>query len=330
MKKRLITVLSTVAITVIMGIAAVACDTGKTPPEPDKHTHAFTDGICSCGKYEAPFINTLPVPEKLIKECDQNGTIEKFTYNTKDYRNNGTELNVEKKVEVYLPYGYDSSKKYNVLYLMHGAQEDEGFWFTKWGHTTLPVLDNMIKEKKCEPLILVSADYGDNGPQYFPLEFRNELVPLIETKYSTYLGSDTSTENMRATRDHRGFTGFSMGSVTSIEVLKQATDIVSYFGSLSVVLRTENPSEGEIPCQDIKDALEGEFKDYEIKYWLHMDGTADYAMPGHEILKDSLLKDMSDRFQDGKNFCWLVVKGGSHAYNCWIQGLYDSLLVFFK
>ena len=29
-------------------------------------------------------------------------------------------------------------------------------------------------------------------------------------------------------------------------------------------------------------------------------------------------------------YCWICFKGGSHAYNCWLPHLYNSMLVFFK
>ena len=41
-------------------------------------------------------------------------------------------------------------------------------------------------------------------------------------------------------------------------------------------------------------------------------------------------ESMTDKFQEGKNFAYIEIPGGSHAYNCWIIGLYNSMLVFYK
>ncbi len=38
---------------------------------------------------------------------------------------------------------------------------------------------------------------------------------------------------------------------------------------------------------------------------------------------------MSDRFEDGENLVWVNFKGSTHACNCWLPDLYNSLLVFF-
>ena len=40
--------------------------------------------------------------------------------------------------------------------------------------------------------------------------------------------------------------------------------------------------------------------------------------------------NMTDKFVDGKNYAYIEIPGGSHSYPCWIMGLYDCLLVFYK
>ena len=52
-------------------------------------------------------------------EPKQAGTVEEVVYNTKAYATD--EREVKKTAYVYLPYGYDSEKEYNILYLMHGT-----------------------------------------------------------------------------------------------------------------------------------------------------------------------------------------------------------------
>ena len=38
---------------------------------------------------------------------------------------------------------------------------------------------------------------------------------------------------------------------------------------------------------------------------------------------------MSDKFVDTENYAWIDIKGGSHAFNCWWVGLYNTLQLFF-
>ena len=90
----------------------------------------------------------------LKQPCDEQGTVVELEYDTPAYAVNdllGLDETLHKKVEVYLPYGYDETKQYNILYLLHGTEGEtdgpmEEFWLKQWGDTTLPVLDNMIKQ----------------------------------------------------------------------------------------------------------------------------------------------------------------------------------------
>jgi enterochelin esterase-like enzyme len=69
---------------------------------------------------------------------------------------------------VYTPPGYekDRSKRYPVLYLQHGAGEDETGWGAQ-GHTGL-IMDNLIAAGKANPFIIVMANSNvpgaANGP----------------------------------------------------------------------------------------------------------------------------------------------------------------------
>jgi enterochelin esterase-like enzyme len=71
-----------------------------------------------------------------------------------------------RRAMVYTPPGYDLDTKtrYPVLYLQHGAGEDETGW-TKQGHENF-ILDNLIAEKAAKPMIVVN----DRGYAYRPGE----------------------------------------------------------------------------------------------------------------------------------------------------------------
>ena len=65
---------------------------------------------------------------------------------------------------VYTPPDYDKnpSKRYPVLYLQHGAGEDETGWSSQ-GKAGL-IMDNLIAEGKAKPFIIVMANGGGIGP----------------------------------------------------------------------------------------------------------------------------------------------------------------------
>ena len=305
--------------------------------EETKHEHVFTDGICECGKYEASFVTRIPLKEKYTKEIDEKGTLETITYTTPLYAFDETQ-EVEKVMQVYLPYGYDESQSYNVVYLMHGGGESEYYWLndepvyedTKaMGKTTKAVVDNMLKDGKTEPTIYVATtclskngEESVNDNDAYAKEFRNIIVPLVESKYSTYTKGDVSEENLKATRNHRAFCGFSMGAGCTVNgILKHNLDIVGYFGPYSGA--TSDP-DGVIEA--IKDVI----TEYPVLYMYNGNGSADFALEGHQEFYNALLEKLPEHFQNGKNTCWIEFKGGSHAYNCWIVDLYNSMLVWFK
>src|SRR5438045_7167375 len=66
---------------------------------------------------------------------------------------------------IYTPPGYDASTgRYPVLYLQHGAGEDETGWYAQ-GRVNF-ILDNLIAEGKAKPMILVMENRG--GHALFP------------------------------------------------------------------------------------------------------------------------------------------------------------------
>lgn len=54
-----------------------------------------------------------------LSACSCEGKIELLWYDSKDYTKSGQPA-TRKPAYVYLPYGYDASQKYDVIYLLHG------------------------------------------------------------------------------------------------------------------------------------------------------------------------------------------------------------------
>ncbi len=286
--------------------------------------------------YRWDFVKRNGGVDALKTACEQKGTIEELAYETPLYVSDPSTI-VTKHLWVYLPYGYDQSKQYNVMYLMHGGGESEIYWLAdeRWGETTRNVLDNMIQSGVCDPFIVVTPTFyppeGDfENPQgaedltyVFADELRNDIVPFIEAKYSTYAGGDVSEANLAATREHRAFAGLSMGSMTSIHsALMQDLDLFAWVGSFSGA-KTE--------VKDFQDALNADgVKDLPIKFWYNGNGKADIAHDEHDEFCHGVLEAMPERFTDGENFAWVDLRDGSHSYQSWIADLYNCMLVFFK
>ena len=62
---------------------------------------------------------TDAVPSEYFRPASEQGTVEVLWYDSKDYTAS-SKPTTRKPAYVYLPYGYDASKKYDVIYLLHG------------------------------------------------------------------------------------------------------------------------------------------------------------------------------------------------------------------
>ena len=271
------------------------------------------------------YLTTLPIPSEFKQTNENKGFVETFEYETKiyDINGNGTTV-VKKKAQVYLPYDYDERYQYDVLYLMHGGGEDEKYWLTKEKDTT-KVLDNIFAEGIANPCIIVCPTFytgtssgggmNSEATDIFQYEFRNDLVPAIEADYATYCDGDTSIDNLIATREHRGFAGLSMGSMTSIRAaLLGNLDICAYISSMSGGYDASDDT-GELGFAKVEEAITETFKDYPLLYWLNQNGTDDNALGPHEKLKDLVLDRLSDYFIEDENYKWILFPGGQHNFD---------------
>ena len=182
--------------------------------------------------------------------ASQKGTVETVEYELDFYSpdGNGTGQTVSKRAKVYLPYGYydkeNSQKRYDILYLSHGATYDENHFFGSDISKYKSFFDHMIEDGLIKPMIVVTpclytkVDEIDNAPDSdlttsFQYELKNVLVPLIESKYRTYAENATA-EGLEASRSHRAFGGYSMGSATTLRAFRYNLDYFSKFIPMSV------------------------------------------------------------------------------------------------
>jgi len=148
---------------------------------------------------------------------------------------------------VYMPPNYDTqtSLRYPVLHLQHGAGEDETGW-TKQGHANF-ILDNLIAAGSCKPMILVMAygyarRAGQPAPDLTGKPFGSpEMMRAMEEMAAAF--EDDLTQvlipyidlNFRTTpdRDHRAMAGLSMGGAQTFQVTFDHLDLFSYIGGFS-------------------------------------------------------------------------------------------------
>ena len=274
---------------------------------------------------------SLSLPTKYILsysgEC---GTVETITYIAKDYLGDGPD--VEKKAYVYLPAGYDESKKYNVLYLCHGigGTEDEWGLNNPAGSKVKRIMDNLIGEGAIEPFIIVTPNgkalalSGTTGNDYFykfGYELRNDLIPYIESHYSTYAEYDENGYDLSATREHRAMAGLSMGGMQTINIgICECLDIFSWFGAFSAAPTSYAASK---VASSVKDS------EYSVDFFYNICGTNDNIAYASAKAAAKTLPTISDDFTAEENFLWQERSGG-HDFNIWYLGLYNFAQIAFK
>ena len=93
----------------------------------------------------------FPVPPQgfdLAREGIEKGKVERVEYDAP-----AVAAGFKRWMEVFTPPGYSKKKKYPVLYLIHGAGQDERAWVQS-GRANV-ILDNLIADKKIKPMIVV-------------------------------------------------------------------------------------------------------------------------------------------------------------------------------
>ena len=231
---------------------------------------------------------------------------------------------------VYLPPDYDESKKYNIFYLMHGGGEDERTLFHQDDTMMQNIFDHMIENGELEPLIVVTPTWNQTGADQFYSELRDRLIPYVEGKYSTYAES-TSKEDIQASRYHRAYGGFSMGSVSTWGVFLNDLDIIAYYMPLSGEYKVNNLS-SQAQAQMITGAIDKAGLQKNEYFIMGATGSNDMAQPQmtplmNELRKDNHFIETSDLSQG--NFFYMVVDGKEHWWGHVRHYIYDILPYFF-
>jgi enterochelin esterase-like enzyme len=140
-----------------------------------------------------------------------------------------------RKANVYVPAEYDKnpSKRYPVLYLLHGANNDETTWMRQ-GRANL-ILDNLIAAGKSRPFIVVMPHGygvsdpmnpgGGNNTELFTKDLLGDLIPMIDAKFRTL-----------SERDHRALIGLSMGGGQALNIGLNHLDLFSHVGGFSAAI----------------------------------------------------------------------------------------------
>jgi enterochelin esterase family protein len=237
---------------------------------------------------------------------------------------------------VYTPPGYDrdSAKRYPVLYLQHGAGENETGWSNQ-GHAGL-IMDNLIAEGKARPFIIVMANsyvpgfspFGGGGParsssgktlslsipgpggrmfsfNAFAKMLIEDLIPHIDAHFRTL-----------ADQPHRAMAGLSMGGMQTRSIALANLDTFSQIGIFSG---------GSITTRDIPDldAFKQKVKLVFVSY-----GSREVA--GGRGMGANGKADVAALKQAGVNSVYYESPNTAHEWQSWRRSLHEFAPLLFE
>ncbi len=263
----------------------------------------------SCSISSQDFEKQAPAGFDSVRTGIAHGKIDTIKYFSKT-------VGTTRRALIYTPPSYSRSKKYPVLYLLHGIGGDEKEWL-KGGHPEV-ILDNLYADKKIEPMIVVMPNgramkddrVGENmmAPDKvqafatFEKDLLNDLIPFIEKKYPVIKD-----------REHRAIAGLSMGGGQSLNFGLSNLDRFTWVGGFSSAPNTKPPE------QLVPDP-EKAGKDLKL-LWISCgdnDGLITFSQRVHEYL---LANDVPHIY---------YIEPGVHDFKVWKNSLYMFSQLLFK
>ncbi|HKP16137.1 MAG TPA: alpha/beta hydrolase-fold protein, partial [Gemmatimonadaceae bacterium] len=193
--------LRTLALASLCTTSVLAQEPAATAPAGPRRSPPIT-----LGPDDVRAVPDAPAGFNARRDGIPHGMIDVIEYDSKT-------VGTRRKMLVYTPPGYTTgTKKYPVLYLLHGIGGDE----TEWQRFAQPenLLDNLIADGKAVPMIIVmpngraQPDDHPTGNMFahaaafakFEGDLLNDVIPAIESRYKTLTD-----------REHRALAGLSMG-----------------------------------------------------------------------------------------------------------------------
>jgi enterochelin esterase-like enzyme len=227
----------------------------------------------------------------------EHGKVETVEYNSKT-------VGIKRKMVIYTPPGYSKDNKYPVLYLLHGAGDDETGWQKKGAAAV--ILDNLYADKKIVPMIVVMPngfalkpeDRKGKGKGFrknpFEQELLNDIMPYVEAHYP-----------VKKDRADRAVVGLSMGGGQALRTGLKHLDKFAWVGGFSSAL-FGGQSEIVAGVADSKHKLR--------LLWVSC-GDKDRIIKGSEALHTAL-------GEKSVPHVWHIDVGGGHTWPVWRNDLY--------
>lgn len=223
---------------------------------------------------------------------------------------------------VYTPPDYEKnpSKRFPVLYLHHGMNENETGWGSQ-GRAGL-IMDNLIAQGKAKPFIIVMENGGisnmSGGPGRpgggrgmfdfgaYERILLDEVIPYVDANFRTITD-----------QPHRAMAGLSMGGMQTRRIAPAHLDTFSYIGIFSG---------GSIKTNEIADlaAFKQKVKVVFVSY-----GSKELNT-GRGMFGDSARENMEALKQAGINSVYYESPKTAHEWQTWRRSLHEFAPLLFQ
>lgn len=265
--------------------------------------------VLSIPTYSQDIVKQAPVGFDVYKDNILHGKIDTISYESKT-------VGTTRRALVYTPPGYSESKKYPVLYLLHGIGGDEKEWYN--GGNPQIILDNLYAQNKLTPMIVIMPNgraikddraIGNHmaadkvaGFAVFEKDLLNDLIPYVESKFSVLTD-----------RESRAIAGLSMGGGQSLNFGLGNLDKFAWVGGFSSAPNTKSP---ELLVPDPAIA-----KNQLKLLWISCgasDGLISFSKRTHDYLEEKGVPHI------------YYIEPGVHDFKVWKNGLYMFSQLIFK
>ncbi len=243
-------------------------------------------------------------------------------------------LKMERKYAVYLPPDYETSERsYPVLYLLHGASDDQTGWI-QFGEV-MRITDEAIKNGTATPMVIIMPDadtkymgYANHPDGNWNYEdfFFDELMPHVEEKF-----------RIKSQKRYRAVSGLSMGGggtfafalhrpdlFQSACPLSASTgpvrieDIGAYFKRRNIQGNTQKDKEWFFKKYCITELVKSmDTKEISSVRWYIDCGDDDFVYEGNSLIHiDFRKRDIPHEYR---------VRDGAHNWTYWRESLPEVL-----
>lgn len=227
----------------------------------------------------------------------------------------------DRDIIVWLPPNYDTTKRYDVLY-MHDGQNlfdpKTSSFGVDW--SVDETIDSLIKTQKIKPLIVVGIyNTKDRSSEYNPSEKGKDYMQFIVHQLKPFIDKNYRT---KSSAKHTAVGGSSMGGIISFALAWEYPNVFSKAICMSPAFK--------IKQIDYVKAVENySEKKKNIKFYIDNGGIGleEQLQPG---IDEMLVALKSKGYKEHEDYLWVLEKDAKHFESAWAKRLPNALQWLFK